>query len=456
MAAAAEFPLEFKPLTAEKVRSVPGVSGSYTSLTNAKVNISSVPEAKSGKPLYGTLGGTTKESQWVLMLDESKGTGKGYDVLYLDVNHNGDLTDDAPVAAQPLPAALARTPTGSTVERTFGPIQAPVSRSETQSEVMPIFVIAMVPATSIGSNYFGYAMVLPGSLLEAKVSLNGVEEKIALVDANANLRYGDPPKRQEYKAPTASSSYRYFSTGDVVLRDRNGSGEFEEDLCDSESEDFASLMYFGGKPYTAKIDADQTSIELEPYDGPMGELTSDNFDYVKTLSLEWKKADGSIELISVQPVNGLLKAPVGQYGLYRCVLRVDDPKTGPVMARGMRRTLPDWVSAGTGQSAALRFGAPLELRVTAERPTNAVSTSGEGGGNFLQALSDVFTPSGGSGTSVKASPEVRINVEVRGTGDETYDMYLKGGSLTDRAMPPKFKVLDANQKVVASGQLEYG
>ncbi|MCX7012399.1 MAG: hypothetical protein NTW86_07530 [Candidatus Sumerlaeota bacterium] len=452
-APAAEFPLRVALLSEAKVSSLPGVSGLFIQLLKDKPSaIAGAPQAKSDKPLYGFIPGEAKELRWALMLDETGGTGKGYDTLILDLNHNGDLTDDAPIAARPLPSPAASQPAGSFSQRTFGPIEAPVG-PEGKGKTAPVFVLSMAPSGGSSEGYYGYARILPGARLEADIALGGAKEKIALVDANGNLRYGDAPKRQEYNAPTAADSYRYYSSGDIVLRDRDGSGDFESDMCDSESEDFAPMMYFGGKPYSVEVADDLSSIRLEPYAGPMGQLASDNFDFVRALSLERKTDDGAPQLISVQPVNGLLKVPAGEYGLYRCVLKADDPKTGPVMARGMLRTKPDWVKVEAGASAAFRFGAPLELRVKASQ--RGGGSSAAGGGTFLKALSDVFAPSAG-GQAGSTDQTVDINVEVRGAGDETYDVYLKGAGLKDRAMPPKFKIIDANKKVVDSGQLEYG
>ena len=43
------------------------------------------------------------EAGFLFRLDESKGDGKGYDQLIVDMNQNGDLTDDAPAPLVALP-----------------------------------------------------------------------------------------------------------------------------------------------------------------------------------------------------------------------------------------------------------------------------------------------------------------------------------------------------------------
>ncbi|MBI9019431.1 MAG: hypothetical protein JEZ07_19455 [Phycisphaerae bacterium] len=67
-------------------------------------DIKAFPKPKSDKAFYGTamffakglgLPGTDPGQKFCLVLDESKGTGKGYDTLIVDANHDFDLTNDA-------------------------------------------------------------------------------------------------------------------------------------------------------------------------------------------------------------------------------------------------------------------------------------------------------------------------------------------------------------------------
>ncbi len=62
------------------------------------------PKLRSKKPLYGSVEFVSRrhsESElrisYAFVIDESRGTGKGYDFLYFDTNHDRDLTNDSPV-----------------------------------------------------------------------------------------------------------------------------------------------------------------------------------------------------------------------------------------------------------------------------------------------------------------------------------------------------------------------
>jgi hypothetical protein len=79
----------------------------------ADPNVTKYPPFKSRQPLYGSvdfsdpMGGTVERAIYFYAVDESRGTGKGYDRLYFDLNRDGDLTNDKALAAQKNPAAGA-------------------------------------------------------------------------------------------------------------------------------------------------------------------------------------------------------------------------------------------------------------------------------------------------------------------------------------------------------------
>jgi hypothetical protein len=74
--------------------------------------VKAYPKLKSGRPLYGAVDfsqwriDAAKPSAHFFVVDESRGTGKGYDRLYFDLNHDADLTNDPPT----MPLADAGSP----------------------------------------------------------------------------------------------------------------------------------------------------------------------------------------------------------------------------------------------------------------------------------------------------------------------------------------------------------
>ena len=98
-APAEDFPLSFHTIPAKDVVVFPGGYGTMVQLRLAKpAGLKAEPKAVSNHPLYGECRETPTAPALVFRLDESKGDGKGYDQLIVDMNQNGDLTDDAPAS----------------------------------------------------------------------------------------------------------------------------------------------------------------------------------------------------------------------------------------------------------------------------------------------------------------------------------------------------------------------
>ncbi|MBI9017616.1 MAG: hypothetical protein JEZ07_10190 [Phycisphaerae bacterium] len=78
--------------------------GILTSKSPKDDNVKAYPKLKSDKPLYGhlLLGSSytisdSRNKKMFFVLDESKGTGKGYDTITVDANFDNDLTNDKAV-----------------------------------------------------------------------------------------------------------------------------------------------------------------------------------------------------------------------------------------------------------------------------------------------------------------------------------------------------------------------
>ena len=97
---ATDYPLTFKTLEAQQAASFNFGTPIYSMIQTGKpAGIVKAPPAISQHPLYGTI--AAGRDQMLFRLDESKGTGQGYDRLIVDVNRNGDLTDDPVVSPAP-------------------------------------------------------------------------------------------------------------------------------------------------------------------------------------------------------------------------------------------------------------------------------------------------------------------------------------------------------------------
>ena len=117
--------------------------------TEPDEDVKRYPELKSDKPLYGSfqVGGERTEPEtgyrYAFALDESKGAGQGYDRMIIDLNLNGDLTDDAycrPMKDVPEKALI--TSSSFVAQVCFDPVMlrvTPADDPQHRLEVMPRF-----------------------------------------------------------------------------------------------------------------------------------------------------------------------------------------------------------------------------------------------------------------------------------------------------------------------------
>ena len=90
------------------------VRGQYAQCQEERLGqIKAYPAFKSNKPLFGEVyfsGKNVKgdsQSRYCFTIDESAGTGKGYDTLYFDQDGDLDLTNDTKLMANPNPPSGA-------------------------------------------------------------------------------------------------------------------------------------------------------------------------------------------------------------------------------------------------------------------------------------------------------------------------------------------------------------
>lgn len=246
-----------------------------------------VPRFRSAKPLYGAAtlgrGGDTTIS---FALDESKGTGTGYDLLVIDRNNNNDLSDDPPVRAvyrrgarlfEPLPLLIrvdgkTRLYHAAIEGRVYG---APPGEPPPPPEYR---------LKSLGY-YIGEAR------FDAKTY------PVALVDYNANGLYGDP-FRELYNPEKA---------GDMLLVDRNRNGRFEESgPIPREMLHCGKCIVVDGRFYELTTRADGSTLGVTPARVPLATVRSNYPRFSLMLA-----SDDS--LLTIEGKSSRARVPPGKY-----------------------------------------------------------------------------------------------------------------------------------------------
>jgi hypothetical protein len=425
-ASAKEFPLEFKTLDAQEAMSLPGGPGIYGRILRASPRpLKNEPKPLCRRPLYGHLNDAATPEGLLFRLEESKGDKKGYDRLIVDVNKNSDLTDD-PVMKLADGARSGSSP-ASDERLLFGPVELKVAQ-------LPSDCRALYYAEATFYNrqlsdwgerdeiFMGRVRLRPGWLLQTTVEVEGLKQKVALLDANASLRLGDPPKWQTFDNDGEPSWYP--GAMDSFLRDRNGSGKFGDNSTEDEAESLAPVHYFGPEPYKISLGPDCKTLRVEPFSEPVAELiVQPHGETVSRVTLAWEQSAGQWYLLNPVVASGKVKVPPGNYRLHTCRLDAKASDGQPLQLTAYKRTIKPSFKAAAGAPAELLCGAPLEVKVTAEK---------------------------------QGAESLNINGVVVGAGGETYTRYAKGKDLDQEPAKPVFNIVDAGGKEVASGNLEFG
>ncbi len=432
-AQAAEFPLELKQFSSADLSTLHSLPGGWGQLMTRKDNqIKNEPEAASPNPIYGVAPPKSpgEKSMW-LRLDESRGAGGGYDRLILDMNRNGDLTDDPVVKS-------AKTETHSPLSQmtVFGPFEM----KNAEQGPVPLTLFGLMNAFNLKgigqseyNTHVGYFSLLPACYLQTVIDVEGYKERIAFIDGDRDMRIGG----KSY-APSSSAA-------DMMLRDSDKSGEFDIGLDSGESEALKEIAYFNGKPYRLALAENLQSVDVAPFDGPMGELASRGLKGVAALTLGRKSEAAGWETLDPHPSEGRALLPVGTYRLHSVSISGQDEAGRKWTSQGAVNSVKNDIEVAEGETSPFPVGEPFELKIS----TGKSSDSGKTG--FLGALAGAL--SGEVAESVESGKKMMLSVKIVGAGGETYSRFLVDGK---PAEAPRFVVQDGDGNQVGSGQFEYG
>jgi hypothetical protein len=445
---AIEFPLEFRTLTAQESMNLAGGYGISGRLESVKpAGLVKEPPAVSKLPLYGNLGRST--NGFLFRLDESQGNGKGYDRLIVDLNRNGDLTDDAAVSPAPQPESAGKRAADAPEIAWFGPIPAPESSSIGGHR--PVYYARMyhfkrpLGSSSDKNPYRGNLRLRAGWLLQTTVELRGTRRKIALVDGDSNLRLGD------CSAPVLNTSSKewYFQGGDYFLDDLDGTGRFERSVTNDNSIPFGPILYFGAVPWKVALAAAGKSLKFEAWTNPLAELAlQPHGEQVNALSLAWEASPGNWQLLSPGIEKGNARVPPGNYRLISCQLKVTTASNEVLLVGGVKYSLGDPLKVDVGAPIPFKCGAPLEMQVKCEASGTGAGPASSASDSFWSRLTGHIFDS--------PSEQRLIQAWVVGAGEERYqDFTILGKQKLRQPESPTFTITCAG-KEVASGKLEYG
>ena len=432
-------PLKFETIPADEVQAFPGGYGTYGTVRTTKpAKLKKEPAAVSKVPLYGECRQGGSGPSFAFRLDESQGTGKGYDQLLVDLNQNGDLTDETPAKR----VSPSKRPGPSEV--LYGPLAVPADKQVAGGRpvyyaTVYLFNSEMLKQANLPKDFqVGQVRFKAGWYLSATTEVGGVKRKIGLYDGDSNLRVGDPTLPSTYNS--GGRENWSFSRGDSLLLDVNNSGKFETDPMQEEACTMSPVFYFGATPLKATLAEDCTSITVEPWTEDLAEVTlQPKGTQVHSVTLAWERPNGKWQLIRPTAVEGKVKVPPGNYRVYGCTLVGKGNGDDQCMVSGTQRTPKKPFTFAAGKANTLTCGAPLQVNLHAEKKT---PESWERISKAKDAKKD-------------SDFVLSIQTTLSGTEGEVYSTFLKGAKLNSEPPKPKFTIEVAG-KIVGEGSLEYG
>ena len=389
-----ESTLEYK-FDAESLSRFPNMGQSTPQLSpSPSQTLVAKPVLFSKQPRYGVIGsGEAEAAGPVFVLDESKGTGSGYDTLYVDANNNKDLSDDPKIVAK----ASAQ---GSNSE--FPAAEVSVGSND---QPYPYHV----KLRTCGSN--DHVHVTSAGYCEGVVTFGASTYGVALFDDNGNGLFNDP------HAPISGRDRKgaVYARGDTMVIDLDADGELEKGSRDTpELFHLGKYISLGSICYEVEVAQNGRSITVRETTAPLGGIKSAHEQF----SAELLGSDGALKLTGA---SRKAMAPAGTYQLSSCSFEGQDDAgaSWSIVGKGDWAQAPIEVAQGT--STSLEFGPPLIASVDASN----------NGDNFT------------------------FKLNVKGQGGAVFsarDFQVDG----EQAPAPRIEIRDSRGETIAKGKFEYG
>ncbi|MBC8229121.1 hypothetical protein H8E77_06195 [bacterium] len=385
--------------------------------------LSAEPKYRSKTPVYAVVTlGSDADSKYTIVIDESKGTGRGYDVLYADSNNNENLTDDRKIAGR-----IRQQGKNFTVGN-YGPVEVMINYGDRMvpyyfSVEYNLYGAQKIQLSGRDRKYIGNMNLRlePSGYYTGVVSFGESERRIAVVDFNCNGIFNEYfMPRSDIRGPEE----RLYAIGDQILIDLNGDGRFERGHTgNKELYPYAKYLQVDGNWYSLDIPAHGNNVKVQTPSLKFG-----------TIKIPSKPGSCSLQLVSS---NGIMKfeetgkefqVPTDVYRLYAHTTQVKDSSV-------------NWRYEANGTASGKQFQVSesdvLELSFSAPLLVNV----------------SYYNRSGGRSGRLKAGNTIELSLTLSGQGGEIYTNVQKGH---DRPPAPTFVVVDESGKNVAEGTFEYG
>jgi hypothetical protein len=359
-----------------------------------------------------------------------------YDLLYFDLNGNGDLTDDDPIEGE---QNEAYPPQYSAVDYHAIPIELEVDDETIDYHFNLSAYVYTYPIPTRSGDSTKEAFVSrancrlsAAAYAKGEIEVDGEKISVALVDFNSNGRYDDPI---EIRDDVQFSNNRiYTERGDVlVLNPENTGATNPYDLTASSSRiNVCDLVRIKDHFFKLSVDPAGTSITLNEKDVKTGTLACD-LEFRAMLAGE--TCIFTVHGTPEQPA----ELPEGEWKLIAYTMFAEMPE---------KENEEDEKESDDSVPPPRRRG-----------PMNMVSATGTIEGPMLEVVAgeSVAFPFGPpflpKVDAMGGAPQMRLGLTITGQGGEVLtDLRVDGG----RPPKPTFTIKTTEGDEVASGNFEYG
>jgi hypothetical protein len=342
-------------------------------------------------------------SEYALALDADSKQAGGYNRLYFDANHNGDLTDDKPVSAIELNA-----PAGTGMAQSQFP-RVDVQANDASGPAEYSFLLGTLSRSTMGEAYTTVSLY-SAAIREGYVTQGRKRTRLVLVDHNSNGRFNDAVSLRRMGNRIVPES------GDLLLVNPDTKDTLSGDATMGRDRCFVSKTVCIGKDfYRMEVSPAGDTVKLAPTELAIGHVTNSNPAY---------RAVVYSDTFGVMTIGGTKdqKIPLPE-GEWRLASYTIDATGFAGRARtavtASFRGESAAVTVRKGETARLGFGAPFRAAVDASR----------------------------QGTRVYLSLSI-----LGAAGERCTSFYVNGG----RPPEPLFVIKDKAGKVIHQGRFEYG
>ncbi|MHB0998824.1 MAG: carboxypeptidase regulatory-like domain-containing protein [Armatimonadota bacterium] len=272
--------------------------------TMASAKIKKLPDLKSKNPGYQIFkfDGAGNDGLLALVIDESKGTGKGYDTAYIDQNRNMDLSDDTPITWDGIDRDFSRNTEFVTVQSH----QGKPGEEQTQH---PVKIRLRVQKFDNSIDTF----IESKGTWTGTIDTNKGKIKFAAIDSNNNGIFGETANPSQPEEP------------DAAYADLNNVGMISLYYDSKHSLALNEVTGVAGSYYKIHISSLGDKVTVEPYEGKLGKVlvSGKNINGLKA-SANSISLTGKPGMFKFDDCNGsALTVPAGKYRLTECGLVLD-------------------------------------------------------------------------------------------------------------------------------------